>query len=138
MSTYRNCVVMMKKVKFLCLDSISGLITWLFPWDANWWGGRRLMIVFGNLPTPFTLWVKTMLSPSLELPHVWRPSVAGLNHLLLEEWTDFILNHFMYNNFSQITKIREWKTERSLFRKKRFALNEMFKWNASKFAIFYV
>lgn len=74
MSTYRNCVVMMKKVKFLCLDSISGLITWLFPWDANWWGGRRLMIVFGNLPTPFTLWVKTMLSPSLGLPHVWRPS----------------------------------------------------------------
>ena len=39
---------------------------------------------------------------------------------------------------SQLVADRVPETQHSLFRNKRFALNEMFQQNASKFAIFYV
>ena len=98
-------LLLVAKVKFLCLDSISGLITWLFPWDAKWWERRKKVDdCFWKSPnTIHTLSENYVISIIRASPCMEAKSynVAGLNHLLYS-WkrTDFILNHFMYNNFS--------------------------------------
>ena len=55
-------------------------------------------------------------------------------------YCNVLLKYFYYAQWADGRTERQWKIWVSppLFINKRFALNKMFQWNASKFAIFYV
>ena len=89
-----------------------------------------------------SVWLTHGPRPFRKSRHVLEPWVIGRSlahhHSLSVASFVFIFGLLLMIRIDLWAALFLLKTGFSLFRNKRFALDEMFQWNASKFAIFYV